>query len=849
VRLQGKLVALLVPLVVGSLVGIGGAAYLQLLDNAERSYLRQVETLLDQITAQVQAKARTAGANAELFAANFLLEKYALIDDEEERYGLLQRPLLRMFASYQQAYPDYYEIRFLDPDGFEAARRVVGDIDNLDETEAHNPYFRTLATSSDEVYAEVGLNPDNGEVALYVGKPLRIRDPSVDPIMATPLLRGYLVITVRLRELSRQIADRPLGEAGYLFVTDAAGRLLFHDHPKHRAPALPDPTHSEQLEDADLRVLRAAFSRPGLVRIDFLGGWAHLQAREVLPGLFLYGAMPEATVEGATAQLRTTVFTITILTIVLFTGLLFVALRRLVLRPLRQLEEVAHQIGRGRLHVDISSTGSDEIASLARSFSGMAQSLAESNEQVRFLADHDSLTGLPNRRLFQDYLGRALAHAKHHDEKLAVLFLDVDEFKNVNDTLGHHAGDELLGQFAEVLVGILRAADFVARGRDVPSEMVARLGGDEFIILLPGLRDGSLAAKIAERILARLTEPFIINRQRFFVGASIGITVYPEDGGSVTDLVKHADLAMYDAKRRGKNNYQFFRFEMNESAVRRLQLERRLRQGLEREEFLLHFQPIIDLHTGRIVGAEALVRWQDRETGRLVPPDEFIPTAEASGLILPLGEWVLRESCRVAKSWQDRRLPRLQVAVNASALQIERGELSGKVQKVLEQTGLDAQWLGLELTETVIMSSAAQVRDDLLELQALGVTIALDDFGVGYSSLNYLRRFAIDKLKIDRSFVHGCSDLASQGSIVTAIIAMAHALGHKVVGEGIETRAELDFLRAHGCDLGQGYLFSAALPVAEFEALMVATADARKGGPASWGVRLDIDRALVPRSG
>lgn len=819
-RLQGKLLLLLIPLVGGALVAIGSVAYLQLRGNAERNYLQQMDTLLDQLSQQVQSKIRTAEANLELLAANYLVEKYALVADEAERYRLLQRPLLRSFAGYQNVYPDYYEIRYLLPDGYEAARRVLGEVPNRTETEAQNPFFRNLAAVEDAVRSELGVNSDNGEVALFVGKPLRLRDPSVDPVLAKPLLRGYLVITVSLSQLEQQLLSRPLGDTGILFVADAAGEILLHGHVHDDAAAALEPDHSHVLTAADLRALRGGVERPGRAWLDLLDGPVYLQGRELSPQLYLYGALPVDTVKAATEQLGELVIAITLSTIVAVAGVLFFALRRLVLRPLQRLEAVAHQIGRGRLDIAIASSGSDEMASLGQSLAGMAESLARSNERVRFLADHDSLTGLPNRRLFQDYLGKALARARRHGETLVLLFLDIDEFKNVNDTLGHQAGDVLLEQFAERLLGVLREEDMVAHNRRVPGEMVARLGGDEFIVLLPGLAAPATAAGIAERILGRLREPFVINRQRFFVGASIGITVYPDDGDSVPDLVKHADLAMYHAKRSGKNNYQFFAPEMNAAVVRRMHMERRLRQALERQEFVLHFQPVIELRSGRILGAEALVRWQDLDTGRLVPPDEFIPLAEATGLILPLGEWVLLQACTLAKGWQDRGLPRLQVGVNASALQVERGELSQKVREVLALTGLAAEWLELELTETVIMAAAAEVQAELTRLQALGCSIALDDFGVGYSSLNYLRHFSIDKLKIDRSFVRDCAGVTSQGGIVTAIIALAHAFGHKVVGEGVETEGELAFLQAQGCDLGQGFLFSRPLPAAEFEALL-----------------------------
>lgn len=808
-RLRGKLLTLLIPLVGSAMVALGSLAYLQLRDAAERAQLQQVETLLDQVARQVRAVIGAAQANAQLFASEYLLEKYALAEDEAERYRLLQRPLLRAFARYQKAYPDYYEIRFVLPDGYASARRVIGGTLGAGGAGEHDPWIRALEDAGDGVQTRVRINPDNGEVAVYVGKPVRLRQITEDPTRARPVLRGYLVITMRLAELERQLDGRPFGESGLLFATDDASRLLFDAGGR---PALPS--------DGDRTRLREAIGAVDLVSLDWLDGPVYLLGRAVTPGLVLYAALPRATVQATTTRLGHIVVAATVLTILLVSGVLFAALRRLVLRPLQRLEGLAGAIGEGRLDVEIVSTGDDEMASLERSFARMAQSLAASNDRVRFLADHDSLTGLPNRRLFQEFLHRALAHSRRAEEKLGLLFLDMDEFKNVNDTLGHHAGDQLLERFAERLVGVLRAQDLVAHRNDGPGHLVARLGGDEFIILLSGVRSPTDAATVAERILDRLRDPFVINRQRFFIGASIGITVFPDDGDTVADLVKHADLAMYHAKRAGKNTYQFYSADMNVAAVHRMQTERRLRRALERDEFVLHFQPIVDLRTGVVVGAEALLRWQDPETGDLVPPDEFIPVAEACGLILPIGDWVLESATAIARGWPSHGPAPLRVCVNVSALQVEQGGLAARVAATLEQTGLEPSRLEVELTETVIMSSVATVQAELDQLKALGVTVALDDFGIGYSSLGYLRRFSIDTLKIDRSFVAGCMSQPSQRGIVSAVIAMAQALELRIVAEGIESDDERAFLCAEGCNLGQGYLFSRPLPAAEFERLL-----------------------------
>jgi diguanylate cyclase (GGDEF)-like protein len=818
-RLQGKLLLLLIPLVATALVAIGSAAYVQLRANLEDNHRHQIEILVDQITRQVQAKIRTAEANASLFASGYLLQEYALTDDEHERYRLLHRPLMRAFAGYQNAYPDYYELRFVLPDGYEAARRVVGTLPNQSDIEYDTALLEALAQARDRAHSQVAINPDNGELALYVGRAIRLRDSSVDPVVAEPLLRGYLIVTVRFSQLQRLLASRLLGSEGRLFVSDDNGRLLLGDGAAADSGSEAEH-HHYVFSTADRQTLRDQLMRSNRVTLAWLDGAAYVHGRELSPGLYLYGALPNTVVASATARLRDTVVVVTLLTIAAFTVVLFAALRRLVLHPLRRLESLAHRIGHGHLDVTAPSSGKDEVASLARSFTRMAENLAASNAQVRFLAEHDSLTGLPNRHLFQDYLEKALAHAQRQRENLVMLFLDVDEFKNVNDTLGHQAGDILLREFAERLLGVVRAQDMVARRQSTPREMVARLGGDEFTILLPGVKEPTDAATVAQRIFQCLEAPFSIDQQQFFVGASIGVTVFPHDGETAADLIKHADLAMYHAKRSGKNNYQFFAPAMNETALRRMQMETRLRRALDNREFALFLQPIVDLAHGGIVSAEALIRWHDTETGQMVMPDEFIPVAESSGLILPIGEWVLEEACRISLRLQDRGLPALRIGVNASALQIENGQLVSRIEQVLRDTGLQPQRLELELTETVIMSAARSVQGDLERLRAMGVSLALDDFGVGYSSLSYLRHFAIDKLKIDRRFVHGCVDDESQRSIVEAIIALAHALGYRVVGEGIEDTRERNFLAARGCDLGQGFLFYRPMPAERFEALV-----------------------------
>ena len=429
-------------------------------------------------------------------------------------------------------------------------------------------------------------------------------------------------------------------------------------------------------------------------------------------------------------------------------------------------------------------------------------------EKILHMANHDALTGLPNRNLVQDRIHQAIARAQRSASTFAVMFLDLDKFKTINDSLGHNIGDQLLQIVADRIVKCLRDED-----------TVSRQGGDEFIVLLGGMRNPQDAAVVARKILDALSVPIVIGGRTLSTGASIGIALYPEDGKDVETLLKNSDTAMYCAKESGRNLYQFFAQEMNASATERLLLESRLRQAVTDGALQLHYQPLVSLADGRIVATEALVRWNDAELGN-VPPAKFIPVAEASGLIVALGEWVLRQACRQLKQWQAQGIALPRMVVNLSHLQFRQKNLAQTFSSIIEETGIDPHRLGLEITESTIMENPEVTIGTLKELKALGIELSLDDFGTGYSSLSYLKRFPIDKLKIDQSFIHDISTDASDEAMVTAIIAMAHYLGIRVVAEGVETDAQLAYLREHACDEYQGFLFSRPLPADALQRLL-----------------------------
>lgn len=426
--------------------------------------------------------------------------------------------------------------------------------------------------------------------------------------------------------------------------------------------------------------------------------------------------------------------------------------------------------------------------------------------RIEYLAHHDPLTGLPNRAALAGYIERALLAAARNGSQFAVLLIDLDHFKTVNDSLGHHAGDMMLCEVAR------RLHCFVSE-----SSHVIRQGGDEFVLIVEDMPDAAAVVAKVQALIRAIGDPYAIDGQQLHSSPSIGISLYPSDGDTPETLLRNADTAMYYAKSSGRNNYQFFAAPMNVAANKRLHLENELWQALAENQLLLHYQPQVDLPSGRIVGVEALVRWQHPQRG-MIPPGDFIPVAEESGLILPLGHWVLLTACRQARAWLDAGVDMGEMAVNISAHQFKQPEFVQSVRAVLSETGLPAERLELEITESTVMHSADSSVATLAELKAMGVKLAIDDFGTGYSSLSYLRRFPIDRLKIDRAFVADLESDADAASLVASIIALGRSLGLRLVAEGVENSAQADFLRDMACERGQGFHFCKPV-VAEFVAV------------------------------
>jgi diguanylate cyclase (GGDEF)-like protein/PAS domain S-box-containing protein len=453
-------------------------------------------------------------------------------------------------------------------------------------------------------------------------------------------------------------------------------------------------------------------------------------------------------------------------------------------------------------------------------YEGTAEDVTERKRyqaRIEWQANYDTLTGLANRSLLHDRLERAILSATGHHDQIAVVFVDLDRFKLINDTLGHQVGDELLKTMAQRISGCVRESD-----------TVARIGGDEFVLLLGAGPGKESVAHRLELLLAAVAQPWATPQGEFQVTCSIGVALYPEDGSDAATLLKHADTALYQAKDHGRNRFRFFTSELNRLMSERLELENRLRRALERKEFVLHYQSRVDIATQRITGVEALVRWRRSET-ELVEPMRFIPLAEETGLIIPLGAWVLHAACTQLLEWQRQGLDPGVVSVNVSAQQFAHGDVVRLVREVLEETGLDPAYLELELTESAMMRDAPKLVEMLDDLKSLGVQISIDDFGTGYSSLSYLKRFPVDRLKIDRSFMVDVATSKDDAAIVRSIIALGHALRLRVVAEGVETDAQMHFLETSGCDEVQGFLLGRPVPADEAARLFARVAKSKRG--------------------
>jgi diguanylate cyclase (GGDEF)-like protein len=656
------------------------------------------------------------------------------------------------------------------------------------------PFFQMAIASHDVIVAEPVLSRLTQRPVVTIAIALRDKADRVYAVIGNSLNPSD-------SSLFGQMENIRLGKTGYFIVIAPKSRLVVSATDKKRILDTV-PEGSNKLLD---RRIREGYDGPGIAHTS--KGLETFTVSRRLPTtgwLLAAGITTDEVFAPIVHQKEQIYLTALFISLVMF-GVLLLVLRRQI-APLEEARlRMQRMVNQEDPFAPIPKKRDDEIGQLIESFNQLVLWRSVAEHQMEYLAHHDNLTDLPNRVLVHDRFQQAQSLADRLQHKVALIFIDLDHFKTINDTLGHGAGDVFLQQIAKRLQTCVRDTD-----------TISRQGGDEFLILLPALTDCDATLPVLEKILERLQQPVQIDGTELGTTASIGISIYPDDGEDFHTLLKHADMAMYRAKAAGRNTYCFFDPHMNQEALEASALRQGLKRALERDELRLFYQPQIDLVRGTIVGAEALIRWQHPERG-LIPPVQFIPIAEDSGLIVPVGAWVLREACRQIVAWQQAGLPRLSVAVNLSAVQFKRSDMLQTVRDALQETGCDPDLIELELTESILLQDTDNVLNTVQALKRLGVRLSIDDFGTGYSSLAYLKRMAVDKLKIDQSFVRDLNSNADSGAIVRAIIQMAHSLKLRTVAEGVESAELLQTLRELACDEVQGYHYARPLPATDFE--------------------------------
>ncbi len=610
---------------------------------------------------------------------------------------------------------------------------------------------------------------------------------------------------VDLSSLENVVNTNIIGDTGYLLVIDALGKIVFL--PKN----IPLSSAENNLRLLGEKVAMEDSEMRTEIKVD--GNIVFSYRKELASGMNVIAFLPENDVLNASYDLSKTVLARTILVAIFVIISVLMFLRYLVIKPIDALNSAAEELSNGNLDVDLNINRKDEIGKLSKSFYEVSKKLKQTHEEVDYIANHDSLTGLPNRSLFSDYLENILAIANTKKHGVALLFIVFDNLKQINDSYGQEGGDSLLKEMALRLNNSLRKNICGANAfHDKSYDIVSRFGGNEFIVLLDKIEGPWDATVVSDRILKLLQKPVLLNNDELHIDCSIGATVYPDDSLSAQELIKNADIAMYRAKERGKNHYQFYSDKTDTVMHRHLRIHSRLRNAIDDNQFFMDYQPKFDAVSGDIVGMEALIRWQDPEDG-LISPDEFLPVAEDSGLISEITKWALHNVCNQANEWYASGRLTDPVAVKLSAIEFKRFDLLAVLTSCLEETELPSGLLELELSESSLCSGTDEAIEILTGLNELGVGIALNSFGTGCSSLSYLKRLPINTLTIDQSFV---SEIKSQDEncvIVDAVIALGHALGLSVVADGVETEMQCEYLKSKGCDAMQGFLFSKPLSI------------------------------------
>ncbi|OUS28884.1 hypothetical protein A9Q99_10930 [Gammaproteobacteria bacterium 45_16_T64] len=804
-KLKTKLLSILIPLILLPTLGIGVIAYEYLQHTALQSARSQIQGLTKQLDLTINNHIDSTNSSLDLLSKNHLVQEY-FTTDEDSRYYILQRPLTRFLKEHQSTYPEQYEIRILLPDGYEDIRISNQAYRNNTDNEADSPFFKKLVRTDSNTSHQLYINQDNRSSSLLFSKAIILQDKAADSISKQATFRGFLAVTIGPKFITTLLSSLPAELSADVIVTNANNIVYLSTN-----SALPT-------QDIVKNVSRQPMGDDNIVPVSLHGVNYLVGRKNISETIKIFTVVNTASLFDSANRLSRSVIIISAIMIVLSAIILYSVISRMIITPLHALNKAAHAISRGQLDILHPITKRDEIGDLFRSFSTMSRNLKTSTEQIEELAYFDNLTGLPNKVTFFETIGRLIQRSDQNKSKLSVIFFDLDNFKNINDGLGHQMGDLLLMQVGARIKDCLRDTDLISNLNEVSSlegtHLISRMGGDEFALIISDLTHKDEAGKVAIRILTQLALPFLLDNHEIYIGASIGLAIYPDNGKTPETLLKHADIAMYEAKSKGKNNFQFFEDAMTDILNRRLKLEAAIRNAIEKDEFTLQYQPKVSLSDPTRVEFEALIRWTTPTHG-FVSPADFIPIAEESGLIIQIGDWVLNEACRQTKEWVRAGHHNIRVSVNFSPVQINYGNPTSSVKAALEKHKLDPKRLELEITESGLMQNERVAIAYLNSLKELGLSIALDDFGTGYSSLAYLQRFPIDTLKIDRAFIQDMENNEDSQHVLDTIIFLADKLQLETVAEGVETASQLELIQGKGCKIVQGYYFSKPLPASE----------------------------------
>lgn len=801
-KLQTKILGILIPLIILPMVLVGMVAYHQINTIAMSNAKGHIETLLNQISFNLKTHLWRAEKSLDYIASDSLFQQYVAAN-ETQRYALFYKPLIKSLHSLQKTQPEYLEIKVLRVDG---TAEISLESPNLGEHATRDittTLVKQLRVAENEHTIMLNKNHTNEEGSVLITKPIyRSNGDSGD---AT--LFGHLMINMDLGFINQLPKSNKVDVAPELVITDDQGEVFY--------------ASDMSLHDFGRRLSRSHIRTKNfftLTESQRKDETMLVITHNIASNIYATGIISKQRLIAGASELNQIVILVTLSMTLLFALVLFAVIRILVTNPLARLSRIAQDISEGDMdsHIDIHQD--DEVGELANAFQTMRVNLKKSTQQIEELAYYDSLTGLPNKITFIETIHLLLDQAKDNNELIAVLFFDLDNFKTINDGLGHDTGDLLLQEVSHRLKDCIRATDLLERAENLPedtlSHLIARMGGDEFTLVLSQINSIEEASIVAVRILAKLSQPFILEEHEIYIGASIGIACYPHDGDTPEALLKHADIAMYEAKARGKNNFQYFDHKMNEPVSERLALESSMRAALDNDEFRIVFQPRVPMSQNHRYEFEALIRWQHPERG-FISPGLFIPVAEETGFIQHIGDWMLEHACEQIKEWLALGYEDVMVSINLSPVQFNYGSPSNSVRNALSKYDLHPRHLELEITESGLMQNENTAANLLNSLKDIGVRIALDDFGTGYSSLAYLLRFPIDTLKIDRAFIRNVTENPQAVSVLKAITGLAQSLELETVAEGVETEEQLAIVQAMGCDIIQGFLFAKPSPAEE----------------------------------